>query len=211
MVIYDDKSNSEKLQDSGGGGEEAAAPIFISDQEELAKKIFSIWSELSQIPSIGPFHAYSKDFFSYLEEVVSLSQSLLDLQTNFCEYWIQMNKAYGQALDEVIKNSPRKYNSKMDFENYRKITIDAFEDAFTGLFESREFAVAYDKILSSQLDLYKGLQNISEKNLKVLNLPKRGEVDEIIKDLHDLKKIVNDMKRKLEASTINGTRRIGTS
>jgi hypothetical protein len=206
MVIYDDKSTGEKLQDSGG-----AAPIFISDQEEKAKKIFSIWSELNQIPSIGPFHAYSKDFFSYLQEIVSLSQPLLELQTNFCEYWIQMNKAYGQALNEVIKRSPRKYNSKMDFENYRKITIDAFENAFTGLFESREFAVAYDKILSSQLDLFKGLQNISEKNLKVLNLPTRGEVDEIIKDLHGLKKIVSEMKRKLEeVSTTNGTRS-GTS
>ena len=206
MVIYDDKSTGEKLQDSGG-----AAPIFISDQEEKAKKIFSIWSELNQIPSIGPFHAYSKDFFSYLQEIVSLSQPLLELQTNFCEYWIQMNKAYGQALNEVIKRSPRKYNSKMDFENYRKITIDAFENAFTGLFESREFAVAYDKILSSQLDLFKGLQNISEKNLKVLNLPTRGEVDEIIKDLHGLKKVVNEMKRKLEeVSTTNGTRS-GTS
>ena len=45
-------------------------------------------------------------------------------------------------------------------------------------------------------------------NLKILNLPTISEVDEILKDIVELKRTVHDMKRRVEAG--NDQARIAT-
>jgi len=52
------------------------------------------------------------------------------------------------------------------------------------------------------------VQTLAEKNLKVLNLPTRSEMDMLSRDVHDLKKNVHDLRNKLELSTKNDTRNI---
>ncbi|HZT34937.1 MAG TPA: poly(R)-hydroxyalkanoic acid synthase subunit PhaE, partial [Nitrososphaera sp.] len=56
----------------------------------------------------------------------------------------------------------------------------------------------YGKLFSSQLDMSRAMQTITERNFKALNLPTRGEMDEILKDIHELKRTVRDLKRSLE-------------
>jgi hypothetical protein len=86
--------------------------------------------------------------------------------------------------------------------------IDALEESFTGLFNSSEFAIVYGKLLNNQMDALKLVQTLAEKNLKVLNLPTRSEMDMLSRDVHDLKKNVHDLRNKLELSTKNDTRNI---
>jgi hypothetical protein len=175
----------------------------FSKQQEQIKKIFNGWLELIKLPTVGPFQAFSKDFISYAQELFNVGQTLIQLQINLKEYHVEMNNAYLQAMKEVSQRAPKQYNNpKEDFENYRMIAIDAFENAFTELFGSKNFAVTNSKVTSSQLDLLKHLQNIAEKNFEILNLPTRSEVDEILKDIHELKKAVRDMKKNLEVLTI---------
>jgi len=47
--------------------------------------------------------------------------------------------------------------------------------------------------------LSKHLQNIAEQNFRALNIPTRSEIDEISKDIHELKRTVRNMKKNLEA------------
>ena len=48
-----------------------------------------------------------------------------------------MSDAYSKGMEEIAeKTSEKQYDSKADPKNYRNIAIDAFEDAFTGLFGS---------------------------------------------------------------------------
>ena len=99
----------------------------------------------------------------------------------------------------MLRKHPRNNTTqKQNPKNYRNIAIDAFEDAFTGLFGSDEFGVIYGKLVRDQLDLSKHLQNIAEQNFKALNLPTRSEIDEISKDIHELKRTVRNMKKNLE-------------
>ena len=89
--------------------------------------------------------------------------------------------------------------TKEDFENYRRATIEAFEEKFTALFTSSEFSEVYGKAFWQQLNVSRVMQNIVEKNFKILNLPTRSEVDEMLKDIVELKRTVRDMKRRVEA------------
>jgi signal transduction histidine kinase len=58
-------------------------------------------------------------------------------------------------------------------------------------------------VQSNQYDLFTHFHELAEDNLKVLNLPTRGEMDDLSKDTHDLKKTVHDLTRKMEALKIN--------
>jgi polyhydroxyalkanoate synthesis regulator phasin len=58
------------------------------------------------------------------------------------------------------------------------------------------------------MDALKLVQTLAEKNLKVLNLPTRSEMDMLSRDVHDLKKNVHDLRNKLELLTKNDTRNI---
>jgi len=179
---------------------------------EEINKMLGIWSELSKLPTVGPNHAYSEEFRSDVQDFVNLGRVLFQLQINLNDYWLMISRASLRAQMTISNKSSEKYNSNdgsaRSFEIYRKIMIDALEESFTGLFNSSEFAIVYGKLLNNQMDALKLVQTLAEKNLKVLNLPTRSEMDVLSRDVHDLKKNVHDLRNKLELSTKNDTRNI---
>ncbi|HKR57760.1 MAG TPA: poly(R)-hydroxyalkanoic acid synthase subunit PhaE [Candidatus Nitrosopolaris sp.] len=212
-MIIEGEVNSDRIgSNNDREGSEAPAqtsansdPLFMREQ---ISKVFNLWSEISRLPTVGPLYAYSQYSRSELTELVELGKTILQLQIHFSEYWVQINNTYVHALTKAAEKAPKKYDSKQDFEDYRKAVIDVFEDEFTALFDSQEFARSYSLVLSQQLDLFNHIQKLTEKSLRVLNLPTRAEVNEMVKDVHDLKKEVHDLTRKMEAMIRNDSRNI---
>lgn len=166
--------------------------------QEQMNKMFSFWTDVMKLPTIGPMYAFSKDVSSYANDFVTLGKVMAELKANMDSYWSLLSTAYTKAMRETMERAPKQLISKDDFENYRRAAIEAFEDAFTDLFASPEFSSVYGKLFSSQLDVSRAVQGIAEKNSKTLNLPTRSEVDEILKDIAELKRSIRDLKRSLE-------------
>jgi hypothetical protein len=166
-------------------------------------KMFDMWSEVLKMPTIGPMYAFTKDFNAYANEFVALGKIMSDMKVHMDRYWAMINEAYSKASKETTEKSPKQFLTKDDYENYRRAAIEAFENAFTGLFASPEFSTVYGKLFSSQLDVSKAMQTITERNFKALNLPTRGEMDEILKDIHEIKRSVRELKREVERSAGN--------
>ena len=201
MVIEDEvTSNSDISNNNTNAVHDNIESRFI--QEQIAK-VFSIWSDISKLPTVGPSFAYSQNSRSDLKELVEFGKSFLELQIHLSEYCMQINNTYVQALAKASEKAPKQYNSREDFEKYRKVAIDVFEDAFTGLYDSKEFANLYGLLQSNQFDLLMHLQKLNENNLKALNLPTRSDMDDMSKDIHELKKTVHDLIRKIEVLKIN--------
>lgn len=171
-------------------------------------KMFDYWSEILKLPSIGPMYAFSKEFQAYADDFVSLGKIVSEMRANLEHYWTLVNQAYSKAFAETMEKSPAKMATKEDFEQYRRAMIEAFEDSFTDLFASSKFSEIYGKVFSNQLDLSGALQRIAEKNTKVLNLPTRSEMDEVLKDIHDLKKSFRELKKSLEMAKTNDQTRV---
>ena len=167
------------------------------DQEQM-NKMLGFWTDVMKLPTIGPMYAFSKDVSSYASDFVSLGKMMAELKTSMDSYWALVSTAYAKAMKETMERAPKQLLTKDDFENYRRAAIEAFEDAFTELFASPEFSAVYGKMFSSQLDVSRSIQGIAEKNSKTLNLPTRSEVDEILKDVAELKRSVRDLKRGME-------------
>lgn len=168
------------------------------EQQKRMTQVINNWSDLLKLPTIGPFYAFSQEADPYVQGFQNIIQALMKLQVDLSEYWSIMKNAYSIALKETMDKAPRRYNTKEDFENYRKVAIEAFEDAFTGLFISKEFPKVYSKVSNDQMDLLKYIQKLIENSFQSLNLPTRSEINELTKDIHYLKRNVRDLKRELE-------------
>jgi hypothetical protein len=176
--------------------------------QEQFNKVFEFWNGTFKLPTIGPMYAFSKDFSSFANEFVTLGNAMIELKSNMDSYWSLLGKAYARAVRDTIERAPMQLTTKENFEKYRRAAIEAFEDSFTDLFTSSEFSEVHGRLFGSQLNVSRGMQNIMEKNFKVLNLPTRSEVDEILKDIAELKRTVRDMKRRVEVE--NDQARIAT-
>jgi hypothetical protein len=167
--------------------------------QEQINKVFEFWSSNLKLPTIGPTYAFSKDFSSFANDFVTLGKVMIELKSNMDSYWSLVSAAYTRAMRNTVEQAPMQLATKEDFENHRRAAIEAFEDTFTDLFTSSEFSEVYGKLFGSQLNVSRALQSIVEKNFKMLNLPTRSEVDDILKDIVELKRTVRDMKGSVEA------------
>jgi predicted ribosome quality control (RQC) complex YloA/Tae2 family protein len=173
-------------------------------QEDRMAQLINNWSELLKLPTIGPFHAFSQEIDPYLQGMLSINQTLLKLQVDLNEYWSHMKNAYSNALKETSDRAPKTFNTKEDFENYRKVIIEAFEDAFTTLFTSEEFPRVYNKVSNDQMELLKSIQQLIENSLQTLNLPTRSEINELAKDIHSLKRDIRNLNKRSEGTYFEG-------
>ncbi|HEU4447225.1 MAG TPA: poly(R)-hydroxyalkanoic acid synthase subunit PhaE [Nitrososphaeraceae archaeon] len=183
---------------------EVSSTAKQDSQEDRMAQLINNWSELLKLPTIGPFHAFSQDIDPYLQGMLSINQTLLKLQVDLNEYWSHMKNAYSNALKETTDRAPKTFNTKEDFENYRKVVIEAFEDAFTTLFTSEEFPRVYNKVSNDQMELLKSIQQLVENSLRTLNLPTRSEINELAKDIHSLKRDIRDLKKRSEGTNFEG-------
>jgi len=161
--------------------------------------VFEKWKKLQNFPTLGMFSALTKDYNEYVQDMVELNQILMDLQKYMSDYWLQMSRTQFQAIGNVLlkSKSDSKLNSP-DSERFRLLVIDAFEEAYSTLFSSKEFAIAYNKVYSKQLDFVKYINKMVEKNLNLLNIPTRSELDQVLKDLQEMKKTLRNMKKGYE-------------
>jgi hypothetical protein len=183
---------------------EVSSTAKQDSQEDRMAQLINNWSELLKLPTIGPFHAFSQEIDPYLQGMLSINQTLLKLQVDLNEYWSHMKNAYSNALKETTDRAPKTFNTKEDFENYRKVIIEAFEDAFTALFTSEEFPRVYNKVSNDQMELLKSIQQLIENSLQTLNLPTRSEINELAKDIHSLKRDIRNLKKRAEGTYFEG-------
>jgi Poly(R)-hydroxyalkanoic acid synthase subunit (PHA_synth_III_E) len=175
----------------------------IEENDELGKSMLGIWEEIFKLPTIGPLFSYFGNIKEQNAQVANLAETIMKSQITLGQYWKQVNQAYVNAalrINEKTSTSLLDIKTKKDLDDYRKIMIDSFEEEFTKLFNSKDFALTYRDLLDKQMDLLSQIQASSQRTLGILNLPTRKELDTISKDLHDLRKSVMDLHERLEST-----------
>lgn len=175
----------------------------LGKNEELGKSMLGIWEEIFKLPTIGPLYSYFGNIKDENAQVANLAETIMKSQITLGQYWKQVNQAYVNAvlrINEKTSSSLLDIKTKKDLDDYRKLMIDSFEEEFTRLFNSKEFALTYRDLLDKQMDILKHIQASSQRTLGILNLPTRKEMDMISRDLHDLRKSVMDLNERLEST-----------
>ncbi len=133
-----------------------------------------------------------------LTEVIDSYEDLMEFNQRLMEYYKQLSDAWIEAQKKVNAKIPSIPNDSEQLEAYKRIWIDIFENDFTELFDSERFGQNYGKLVSAELELTKHWENILNVLLNAMRLPTRKEIDEVYKELHELRKRVKKLEKKEE-------------
>jgi polyhydroxyalkanoate synthesis regulator phasin len=80
-------------------------------------------------------------------------------------------------------------------EASKRIWIDMFENYFTKLFDSSEFAENFGKLVTSELEIAKHWNNMTSVLLESSNMPTKKDMDEVYQELHSLRKRIAKLEK----------------
>ena len=173
------------------------------------KHVSLFWTDLlslmssrpNSIMSTGPFRKLGVNAKKASAEMIEINQELVEFNTRLAEYYRQLTDTWNEAQKQFNKKVPEIPKDAEHLDSTKRIWIDIFENYFTRLFDSAEFAENFGKMVSSELDLAMHWNNMMSFMLETVNMPTRKEVDELYKELYLLRKRVAKLEK---ISTLRG-------
>ena len=159
------------------------------------KKTAMFWSDMiammsskpTTLSAVGPLRNLSSNLKKITNELTEANKEIVEFNNFLIEYYKQLADTWTGAQKEVATKASRIPQNEEGTEAYKRIWLDIFENNFTGLFDSKKFSENYNGLISTELDLLKRWNAITDVMLKSANLPTKQEIDEIYEELHTLK------------------------
>ena len=194
---------------------ESQSPKDVTD---YYKHLSLFWTDIihlmaskpQALTSMGPMRAFASNSKKISTELIQINESLIEFNKFVTEYYKQLSETWSDAQKKVNLKSPDVPHDVEQMESFKRIWIDIFDNDFTELFDSEKFGVNYGQLVSKELELTKHWNNISNVILQSVNLPSKEEIDEVYKEMHDLKKRVTkleiELKKKKETKNEGGVK-----
>ena len=155
-------------------------------------------ADLNSIVSIGPFTSLMNDPNLNLNTLKEYGNLLVRYQSNLNFYISAMTKAYFLAINKIASSA----KDEMTSAEFRKITINTFEDIYSTMFESPEYSINYNNLLNSIIDLNKNYQRFTDTNPLLFKQSSQSfskeEKDLLFYNLYEIKKLSFEIKRKID-------------
>jgi uncharacterized protein (UPF0305 family) len=171
------------------------------DSEKLQSLIGTFikqMADLNSLVSIGPFTSLMNDPNLNLNALKEYGNLLVRYQSNLNFYISAMTKAYFLAINKIASSA----TEEMTSEEFRKITINTFEDIYSTMFESSEYSINYNNLLNSIIDLNKSYQRFIDTNPFLFKYSSqtfsKEEKDLLFYNLYEIKKLSFEIKRKID-------------
>ena len=166
-----------------------------SNITEYYKKTAMFWSDMiammsskpTTLTAVGPIRNLSSNLKKITSELTEANKEIVEFNNFLIEYYKQLADTWTGAQKEVASKVPKIPQNEEGMEAYKRVWIDIFENNFTGLFDSKKFSENYNGLISTELDLLKRWNAITDVMLKSANLPTKQEIDEIYEEIHSLK------------------------
>ncbi|NIM25343.1 MAG: hypothetical protein GTN97_01555 [Nitrosopumilaceae archaeon] len=181
-------------------------PQSAEKTTEYYKHLSLFWTDLihlmsskpQALTSTGPMRAFAANSKKVATELIEMNDNLLQFNKFFTEYYKQLGETWNEAQKKVNLKAPEVPHDVEQMEAFKRIWIDIFDNDFTELFDSKKFGENYGKLVSTELELTKHWNNITNVILQSANLPSKEEIDEVYKELHALKKRVIKLEIELK-------------
>jgi len=172
------------------------------DPVEFYKHLSLFWTDLiylmsskpQALTSVGPMRNFAANAKKIAVELLDSNDDLVEFNKRLTGYYQQLADTWAIAQKKVNAKMPEVPNDQEQFEAYKRIWIDIFDNDFTELFDSHKFGDNYGKLVASELELSKHWEQMTNVMLQSANLPSKKEIDEVYKELHSLKKRVSKLE-----------------
>jgi class III poly(R)-hydroxyalkanoic acid synthase PhaE subunit len=170
---------------------------------EITKDIFDLWTKAYQatygrfmeMPALGPNR----------EAIDSLRKNM-DVNLTLFASWLQSAASFQSVLAEATRRTREKLTEVAIEEggeetpkDFYKIWLETYSDTFNEFLKSKDFSDDLRKLVSNTMDSQISNREMLERNsLKPMNLPTRSEIDEINKEVYNLRKKVKELSRQVD-------------
>lgn len=148
------------------------------------------------LTSVGPMRNWANDAKKVITELMDANDDLVEFNQRLTEYYKQLSETWSESQKKVNAKIPTIPQDVEHIEAYKRVWIDIFENDFTQLFDSEKFGQNYGKMVSAELELSKHWENVTNVILHSMKLPTRKEIDEVYKELHELRKRITKLEKK---------------
>lgn len=169
------------------------------------QEFFDLWAETYkgtlgrfwETPGVGPAREKTEKVMAgmstYSDFINAWSSSNAELQAVFAEASQRTQEKIGEGLVGELR--PEGY------KDFYKIWMDTYSETFNEHLKSEEFATDLGEVMSHWMNLQKfGRETMEEDLLKPLNLPTKAEIDEVNKELYELKRTVRESRRQAQSA-----------
>src|SRR5574337_1287081 len=143
------------------------------------------------LAATGPFRKFAINAKNISTETIEMNEDMTEFNTRLAAYYKQLTDTWNEAQKEYSRKVPELPNDTEHVEASKRVWIDIFENYFTRLFDSADFAENFGKLVTSELE--------------IANMPTKKEMDEVYKELHSLRKRVAKLEKIAnKGGTTNG-------
>ena len=179
------------------------------DTTEYYKHLSLFWTDLihlmsskpQALSSVGPMRNFAENAKKISKELIDANEDLIEFNDSMREYYKQLTDTWNEAQKKVNFKAPEIPNDPEQFEAYKRVWLDIFDNDFTELFDSKMFGENYGKLVSKELELTKHSNNIMNVMLQSANLPNKHEIDEIYKEVYSLRKRIAKLESEARTKT----------
>lgn len=177
----------------------------FNDPKEYYKHLSLFWTDLihlmsskpQALTSVGPMRNFTENVKKITLELIEANEEMTQFNEALTTYYKQLTDTWNEAQKKVNLKIPEVPNDVEQFEAYKRIWIDIFDNDFTELFDSKQFGENYGKLVSMELELTKRWNNISNVMLQSANLPNKQEIDEVYREIHSLRKKASRLESEI--------------
>ena len=186
-------------------------PESTKNVAEYYKHLSLFWTDLihlmssksQALTSVGPMRNFAENAKKITKELIDSNEDLIEFNKSLTEYYKQLTETWNEAQKKVNFKIPEIPNDSEQYEAYKRVWIDIFDNDFTQLFDSKIFGENYGKLVAKELELTKHWNNIMNVMLQSANLPNKEEIDQVYKEVHSLRKRIAKLESESRSKTKN--------
>jgi hypothetical protein len=167
---------------------------------EAAKELYESWlrgyeetvGRLFHIPPVGPARQIVDRHMKGMDSFVKYQAALTDFYGKMVQPGIEALNQLSSKTQELTQGPL----TPETFAKFYQLLLKTVEQRFAELFKSPPFLTALEHTLHSSLEFYAQMNGLMEEQLKGTPIVTRKELDDVIKELHDLKQELRAAKKQ---------------
>lgn len=171
------------------------------DHNQALKKMFDSWIETMNwiqnrtpgIPAVGPAAGLTRNSVTISSELAQATESFTEFNKHLAQYYAKISAAWMEATRQVIAKCPMDISDEKTREQLKDVWIETFEQEFTTLFDSEDFAQVFGQMLKNEVKFNKHIRNLVEVVSTNIGMPTRSEMDSVYKEIERIKNKLKEM------------------
>jgi class III poly(R)-hydroxyalkanoic acid synthase PhaE subunit len=147
---------------------------------------------LFKVPTIGPAR-------QMLDRHLKAIDAYMKYQAALTDFYGKMIQPGMEALSELATKTQEIAQGPLTpetFERFYQLLLKSVEQRFAELFKSPPFLAALEHTLHTSLEFYAQMNSVVEEQLKGTPIVTRRELDEVLKEVYELRKEVRALKKE---------------